>query len=141
MTASLSSGVISDGRFLSFTTAARIKPKDIRRKPDPQFSSLHFDTSPIEDRHRPDPLAAAIERIATPRMALTAAEYLAFDKGMHVLVILTDITNYAEALREVSAARKEVPAEPSNRAQMAANSARVIEASAECGRDRGRHGH
>ena len=51
----------------------------------------------------------AIERIATPRMALTAAEYLAFDLGMQVLVILTDITNYADALREVSAARKEVP--------------------------------
>jgi V/A-type H+-transporting ATPase subunit B len=51
----------------------------------------------------------AIERISTPRMALTAAEYLAFEKDMHVLVIITDITNYAEALREVSAARKEVP--------------------------------
>ncbi len=51
----------------------------------------------------------AIERIATPRMALTAAEYLAFKENMHVLVIITDITNYAEALREVSAARKEVP--------------------------------
>lgn len=51
----------------------------------------------------------AIERISTPRMALTAAEYLAFEKDMHVLVILTDITNYADALREVSAARKEVP--------------------------------
>ena len=51
----------------------------------------------------------AVERIATPRMALTAAEYLAFECGMHVLVIMTDITNYAEALREVSAARKEVP--------------------------------
>lgn len=51
----------------------------------------------------------AIERISTPRMALTAAEYLAFEKGMHVLVIMTDITNYADALREVSAARKEVP--------------------------------
>lgn len=51
----------------------------------------------------------AIERIATPRMALTAAEYLAFSKNMHVLVILTDITNYADALREVSSARKEVP--------------------------------
>ena len=51
----------------------------------------------------------AVERIATPRMALTAAEYLAFEKDMHVLVIMTDITNYAEALREVSAARKEVP--------------------------------
>jgi V/A-type H+-transporting ATPase subunit B len=51
----------------------------------------------------------AIERIATPRMALTTAEYLAFECGMHVLVIMTDITNYCEALREVSAARKEVP--------------------------------
>lgn len=51
----------------------------------------------------------AVERIATPRMALTAAEYLAYEKDLHVLVIITDITNYAEALREVSAARKEVP--------------------------------
>ncbi|MEG1244017.1 MAG: V-type ATP synthase subunit B, partial [Oscillospiraceae bacterium] len=51
----------------------------------------------------------AVERIATPKMALTCAEFLAFEKGMHVLVILTDITNYADALREVSAARKEVP--------------------------------
>jgi V/A-type H+-transporting ATPase subunit B len=51
----------------------------------------------------------AIERIATPRLALTAAEYLAFEKDMHVLVILTDMTNYCEALREISAARKEVP--------------------------------
>lgn len=51
----------------------------------------------------------AVERIATPRMAITCAEYLAYELGMHVLVILTDITNYAEALREVSAARKEVP--------------------------------
>ena len=51
----------------------------------------------------------AIERISTPRMALTAAEYLAFEKDMHVLVIMTDITYYADALREVSAARKEVP--------------------------------
>jgi len=51
----------------------------------------------------------AVERIITPRMALTTAEYLAFEKDMHVLVILTDMTNYCEALREVSAARKEVP--------------------------------
>lgn len=51
----------------------------------------------------------AIERLATPKMALTCAEYLAFELGMHVLVIMTDMTNYAEALREVSAARKEVP--------------------------------
>jgi len=51
----------------------------------------------------------AIERISTPRMALTVAEYLAYDLDMHVLVILTDMTNYAEALREISAARKEVP--------------------------------
>jgi V/A-type H+-transporting ATPase subunit B len=51
----------------------------------------------------------AVERIATPRVALTAAEYLAFELGMHVLVIMTDMTYYCEALREVSAARKEVP--------------------------------
>jgi len=51
----------------------------------------------------------AIERIATPRLALTTAEYFAFEKNMHILVILTDMTNYAEALREVSAARKEIP--------------------------------
>ena len=51
----------------------------------------------------------AIERLATPKMALSCAEYLAFELDMHVLVILTDMTNYAEALREVSAARKEVP--------------------------------
>lgn len=51
----------------------------------------------------------AIERISTPRMALTTAEYLAYEKDMHVLVIMTDITNYCEALREVSAARKEIP--------------------------------
>jgi V/A-type H+-transporting ATPase subunit B len=51
----------------------------------------------------------AIERIATPRLALTAAEYLAYEKDMHILVILTDMTNYCDALRQVSAARKEVP--------------------------------
>ncbi len=51
----------------------------------------------------------AIERLSTPKMALTCAEYLAFEKDMQVLVIMTDMTNYAEALREVSAARKEVP--------------------------------
>jgi V/A-type H+-transporting ATPase subunit B len=59
----------------------------------------------IEDFTR----TGAIDRIATPRMALTAAEYLAYEKNMHVLVILTDITNYCEALREISAARKEIP--------------------------------
>ncbi len=50
-----------------------------------------------------------IERVTTPRMALTTAEYLAYEKGMHVLVIITDMTNYCDALREISAARKEVP--------------------------------
>lgn len=50
-----------------------------------------------------------VERIATPRCALTAAEYLAFELGMHILVILTDMTNYCEALREISSAREEVP--------------------------------
>ncbi len=51
----------------------------------------------------------AIERVSTPRVALTVAEFLAFYKGMHILVVLTDMTNYAEALREISAARKEIP--------------------------------
>ena len=51
----------------------------------------------------------AVERVSTPKIALTAAEYLAFEKDMHVLVILTDITNFADSLREISAARKEVP--------------------------------
>ena len=51
----------------------------------------------------------AVERIATPRMALTAAEYLAFEKGMHILVILTDMTSYAEAMREVSSSKGEIP--------------------------------
>ena len=51
----------------------------------------------------------AVERISTPRIALTAAEYLAYEQDMQVLVIMTDITNYAEALREISAARKEIP--------------------------------
>merc|ERR1711941_147119 len=50
-----------------------------------------------------------IERIITPRLTLTTAEYLAYEKGMHILVILTDISSYADALREVSAAREEVP--------------------------------
>jgi V/A-type H+-transporting ATPase subunit B len=52
----------------------------------------------------------AIERLLTPKLALTTAEYLAFDLGMHVLVILTDLTNYCEALRQIGAAREEVPA-------------------------------
>jgi V/A-type H+-transporting ATPase subunit B len=51
----------------------------------------------------------AIERIIIPRMALTTAEYLSFKQGMHILVILTDMTNYCEALREIAAAREEVP--------------------------------
>ncbi|MFY9296334.1 MAG: V-type ATP synthase subunit B [Caldicoprobacterales bacterium] len=79
----------------------------------------------------------AIERIATPRMALTAAEYLAFDLGMHVLVILTDITNYAEALREISAARKEVPGRRGYPGYMYTDLATMYE---RAGRIRGREG-
>lgn len=79
----------------------------------------------------------AIERISTPRMALTAAEYLAFDLGMHVLVILTDITNYAEALREVSAARKEVPGRRGYPGYMYTDLATMYE---RAGRIRGRAG-
>ena len=79
----------------------------------------------------------AIERIATPRMALTAAEYLAFDKGMHVLVIMTDITNYADALREVSAARKEVPGRRGYPGYMYTDLASIYE---RAGRQKGKDG-
>ena len=79
----------------------------------------------------------AVERIATPRMALTAAEYLAFEKGMHVLVILTDITNYADALREVSAARKEVPGRRGYPGYMYTNLATLYE---RAGRQKGKNG-
>lgn len=79
----------------------------------------------------------AIERIATPRMALTAAEYLAYEKGMHVLVILTDITNYAEALREISAARKEVPGRRGYPGYLYTDLATIYE---RAGRIRGREG-
>lgn len=79
----------------------------------------------------------AIERIATPRMALTAAEYLAYEKNMHVLVILTDITNYCEALRETSAARREVPGRRGYPGYMYTDLASLYE---RAGRIRGRNG-
>jgi len=79
----------------------------------------------------------AIERIATPKMALTAAEYLAFEKGMHVLVVLTDITNYADALREVSAARKEVPGRRGYPGYMYTDLASIYE---RAGRQKGKDG-
>jgi len=79
----------------------------------------------------------AIERIATPRMALTAAEYLAYEKDMHVLVILTDLTNYSEALREISSARKEVPGRRGYPGYMYTDLASIYE---RAGRIRGRNG-
>ena len=79
----------------------------------------------------------AVERIATPKMALTAAEYLAFDKNMHVLVILTDITNYADALREISAARKEVPGRRGYPGYMYTDLASLYE---RAGRQKGKNG-
>ena len=79
----------------------------------------------------------AVERIATPRMALTAAEYLAFDAGMHVLVIMTDITNYADALREISAARKEVPGRRGYPGYMYTDLATMYE---RAGRQKGKNG-
>ena len=79
----------------------------------------------------------AVERISTPRMALTAAEYLAFEKGMHVLVIMTDITNYADALREISAARKEVPGRRGYPGYMYTDLATMYE---RAGRQRGKGG-
>ena len=80
----------------------------------------------------------AVERISTPRMALTAAEYLAFEKDMHVLVILTDITNYADALREVSAARKEVPGRRGYPGYMYTDLATMYE---RAGRQKGKSGY
>ncbi len=79
----------------------------------------------------------AVERISTPRMALTAAEFLAFEKGMHVLVIMTDITNYADALREISAARKEVPGRRGYPGYMYTDLATMYE---RAGRQRGKGG-
>ena len=79
----------------------------------------------------------AVERISTPRMALTAAEFLAFEKDMHVLVILTDITNYADALHEVSAARKEVPGRRGYPGYMYTDLAQMYE---RAGRQRGKKG-
>lgn len=79
----------------------------------------------------------AVERISTPKMALTAAEYLAFEKDMHVLVILTDITNYADALREVSAARKEVPGRRGYPGYMYTDLAQMYE---RAGRQKGKEG-
>ena len=79
----------------------------------------------------------AVERLSTPKMALTAAEYLAFEKDMHVLVILTDITNYADALREVSAARKEVPGRRGYPGYMYTDLATMYE---RAGRQRGKKG-
>ena len=79
----------------------------------------------------------AVERISTPRMALTAAEYLAFEKNMHVLVIMTDITNYADALREVSAPRKEVPSRRGYPGYMYTDLASLYE---RAGRQRGKNG-
>lgn len=79
----------------------------------------------------------AVERISTPRMALTAAEYLAFEKDMHVLVILTDITNYADALREISAAKKEVPGRRGYPGYMYTDLATMYE---RAGRQKGKNG-
>lgn len=79
----------------------------------------------------------AVERLATPKMALTAAEYLAFEKNMHVLVIMTDITNYADALREVSAARREVPGRRGYPGYMYTDLATIYE---RAGRQKGKNG-
>lgn len=79
----------------------------------------------------------AVERVATPKMALTAAEYLAFKKDMHVLVILTDITNYADSLREISAARKEVPGRRGYPGYMYTDLASIYE---RAGRQKGKSG-
>ncbi|AGX44043.1 V-type ATP synthase subunit B [Clostridium saccharobutylicum] len=96
----------SDSKFAIVFAAIGITFEEAQFFVDEFKSTGAIDRSVLFMNLASDP---AIERIATPRMALTAAEYLAFEKGMQVLVIMTDITNYAEALREISAARKEVP--------------------------------
>jgi V/A-type H+-transporting ATPase subunit B len=78
-----------------------------------------------------------IERLAVPKFVLTTAEYLAFDLGIHVLVILTDMTNYCEALREVSAARKEIPGRRGYPGYMYTDLATIYE---RCGRIKGKEG-
>ncbi|GAA0078316.1 V-type ATP synthase subunit B [Clostridium sp. CTA-5] len=96
----------SDSKFAVVFAAIGITFEEAQFFVDEFKSTGAIDRSVLFMNLASDP---AIERIATPRMALTTAEYLAYEKGMHVLVIMTDITNYAEALREISAARKEVP--------------------------------
>ena len=96
----------SDSKFAIVFAAIGITFEEAQFFVDEFKSTGAIDRSVLFMNLASDP---AIERIATPRMALTAAEYLAYEKGMQVLVIMTDITNYAEALREISAARKEVP--------------------------------
>ena len=78
-----------------------------------------------------------MERLLTPRLALTAAEYLAYEKEMHVLVIMTDMTNYCEALREISAAREEVPGRRGYPGYMYTDLASLYE---RAGKIKGRHG-
>ena len=110
------------------------------------FEEAHFFTESFKetgaiDRTVHQPCQRCLEPrpadIATPRMALTAAEYLAFEKNMHVLVILTDITNYADALREISAARKEVPGRRGYPGYMYTDLASLYE---RAGRQRGKNG-
>ena len=96
----------SDSKFAVVFAAIGITFEEAQFFVDEFKSTGAIDRSVLFMNLASDP---AIERISTPRMALTCAEYLAYEKGMHVLVIMTDITNYAEALREISAARKEVP--------------------------------
>lgn len=96
----------SDSKFAIVFAAIGITFEEAQFFVDEFKSTGAIDRSVLFMNLASDP---AIERIATPRMALTTAEYLAYEKGMQVLVIMTDITNYAEALREISAARKEVP--------------------------------
>ena len=98
--------VLSGGNFAVVFTAMGITFEEAQYFIDDLTKTGAIDRSVLFMNLADDP---AIERLATPKMALTCAEYLAFELDMHVLVLMTDMTNYAEALREVSAARKEVP--------------------------------
>ena len=96
----------SDGGFAVVFAAIGITFEEAQRFVDDFNRTGAIERTVLFTNLADDP---AVERIATPRIALTCAEYLAFTCDMHVLVIMTDITNYAEALREVSAARREIP--------------------------------
>src|SRR5437773_2582699 len=114
----------SDEPFTTIFAAMGITEDELRFFRDDFEEQGAFDHVTMFVNLADDP---AIERILTPRLALTAAEYFAIKQGNHVLVILTDMTNYAESLREISAAREEVPGRRGYRGYMYTDLATIYE--------------